>query len=76
MRFFGPGWHISRMIEELQARDTFRAEQGEYLPSDIWPGLVDIPPHYEIRTVENPAAVPKIPHEVLDATLQRIQERG
>ncbi|KAL2830120.1 autophagy-related protein 17 [Aspergillus pseudoustus] len=25
--------------EDVNARETFRVEQGDYLPSDIWPGL-------------------------------------
>ncbi|KAH7062232.1 autophagy-related protein 17 [Macrophomina phaseolina] len=45
---------IDRLYEDdLAARNTFHITQGEHLPSDIWPGLVDPPPRYEIVVSSN-----------------------
>lgn len=44
---------IQKLYEEdLAEREAFRKEQGEFLPQDIWPGLMDEPPRFEIREVE------------------------
>lgn len=37
--------------EDVNARETFRVEQGDYLPSDIWPGLSREPMHVEFRRI-------------------------
>ncbi|KAF2138919.1 uncharacterized protein K452DRAFT_232874 [Aplosporella prunicola CBS 121167] len=40
---------INRLYEDdVTARNSFHATQGDHLPSDIWPGLVDPPPRYSI----------------------------
>ncbi|KAJ5637739.1 hypothetical protein N7490_007618 [Penicillium lividum] len=33
--------------EDVAARETFRVEQGDFLPSDIWPGVGRAPMHVE-----------------------------
>ena len=35
--------------DDLHARETFRVEQGDYLPSDIWPGLESGPVKIEFK---------------------------
>ncbi|KAL2863422.1 autophagy-related protein 17 [Aspergillus lucknowensis] len=37
--------------EDVNARETFRVEQGDYLPSDIWPGLSREPMRIEFRRI-------------------------
>ncbi|KAL4987869.1 autophagy-related protein 17 [Aspergillus falconensis] len=37
--------------EDVNARETFRVEQGDYLPSDIWPGLSREPMRVEFRRI-------------------------
>ncbi|KAJ5280737.1 Autophagy-related protein 17 [Penicillium angulare] len=35
--------------EDVAARETFRVEQGDFLPSDIWPGIGRAPMHVEFQ---------------------------
>lgn len=45
--------------EDVNAREAFRVEQGDYLPSDIWPGVSGEPMRVEfLRTSGNFAAAP------------------
>ncbi|KAL4939628.1 hypothetical protein BDV06DRAFT_198516 [Aspergillus oleicola] len=37
--------------EDVAARETFRVKQGDYLPSDIWPGLSQEPMRVEFHRV-------------------------
>ncbi|PYH95284.1 kinase activator [Aspergillus ellipticus CBS 707.79] len=37
--------------EDVNARETFRVEQGDYLPSDIWPGIGREPMRIEFRRI-------------------------
>lgn len=37
--------------EDLAIRDEFVKDLGEYLPRDIWPGLVETPNRWEVRPV-------------------------
>ncbi|KAI1918137.1 Autophagy- protein 17 [Ophidiomyces ophidiicola] len=37
--------------DDVQAREAFRLEQGDYLPSDIWPGLGRAPMRVEFKRV-------------------------
>ncbi|KAL4864845.1 hypothetical protein BDV12DRAFT_7526 [Aspergillus spectabilis] len=37
--------------EDVNARETFRVDQGDYLPSDIWPGLSREPMRVEFRRI-------------------------
>ncbi len=39
------------MTDDLAEREAFRQLQGDYLPSDIWAGLMDAPPQYDIIPV-------------------------
>ncbi|RPA79386.1 hypothetical protein BJ508DRAFT_415999 [Ascobolus immersus RN42] len=38
--------------EDAKQRETFRLEQGQFLPTDIWPALTDTPPKYVFSEVE------------------------
>lgn len=35
--------------DDVAARETFRVEQGDFLPSDIWPGIGRAPMHVEFQ---------------------------
>ncbi|KAA8644024.1 hypothetical protein EYZ11_005128 [Aspergillus tanneri] len=37
--------------EDVNARETFRVEQGDYLPSDIWPGIGREPMRIEFHRI-------------------------
>ncbi|KAI9723318.1 MAG: hypothetical protein M1812_001201 [Candelaria pacifica] len=57
---------------ELADRESFRQDRGEYLPSDIWPGLVDSPMRYEVVPVEEDTRdVPQLPKSVIETALRR-----
>lgn len=73
---------IERLYEDdLAARNTFHITQGEHLPSDIWPGLVDPPPRYEIMVSSNRDLAPSAPetgeqqHGKRDADVEEIKRR-
>lgn len=51
--------------EDVNAREAFRVEQGDYLPSDIWPGLSRGP--MRIKFV-------KVPGDGLDTALKKCQD--
>ena len=38
--------------EDSKQRENFRLEQGQFLPTDIWPALMDTPPKYQFSEVE------------------------
>ncbi|KAG9756691.1 APG17-domain-containing protein, partial [Aureobasidium melanogenum] len=46
--------------EDVAMREDFVRGTGEFLPRDIWPGLVDAPRRWEIRAVS-----PEVQHESL-----------
>jgi autophagy-related protein 17 len=57
----------------LERREEFKAEQGEYLPSDIWPGLANPPVKFEINAVGKEAnTLPELKKEVVEQALQRL----
>ena len=65
---------IERLVqEETSERHAFRQEQGDFLPVDIWPGLVTAPTRYEISKVEGPAdSIPDISASVINKAIKRI----
>ena len=65
---------IERLVqEETSERQAFRQEQGDFLPVDIWPGLVTAPIRYEISKVEGPAdSIPDISASVINKAIKRV----
>ena len=64
---------IERLSEDDAAeRDSFRKEQGDFLPADIWPGLTDDPMQYQISVVDGGAG--KMP-DVSDIAIQQAINR-
>jgi hypothetical protein len=45
------------LADDLAERQAFRQLQGDYLPSDIWAGLMDAPPQYAIVPVRGNGGV-------------------
>ncbi|KAI9873844.1 MAG: autophagy protein 17 [Pleopsidium flavum] len=59
--------------EDMAEREAFRQDQGDYLPSDIWPGLLSPPVQYEVlptSTVEN---VPDLPKDIIEQAVRRLR---
>lgn len=63
--------------EDLEEREAFRQDQGEYLPADIWPGLVDEPAKFEVVTAGGQTlGVPKVRKEALERAVQRARQKS
>jgi autophagy-related protein 17 len=61
----------------LEERADFKTDQGEYLPSDIWPGLMNPPLRYEITAIDDEDnALPELKKDVVDKALQRLAARA
>lgn len=59
--------------DEVEEREVFKKEQGEFLPVDIWPGLRDRPLRYSISSVDDQASrVPDISKSVIYRAIQRV----
>ena len=59
--------------DELEQREIFKKEHGEFLPVDIWPGLKDRPLRYSISSVDDQASrVPDISKSVIYRAIQRV----
>ncbi|MCJ1334041.1 autophagy protein 17 [Thelotrema lepadinum] len=65
---------IERLVqEETSERQAFRQEQGDFLPVDIWPGLVTAPTRYEISKVDGAAdSIPDISASVINKAIKRV----
>ncbi|EON65732.1 hypothetical protein W97_04971 [Coniosporium apollinis CBS 100218] len=68
---------MERMYQgEIEDREIFTAEHGEFLPSDMWPGLVNPPLRYEIQAIDQEdGPIQGIQKETLDAAMKRMSSR-
>jgi autophagy-related protein 17 len=61
----------------LEERGNFQANQAEYIPSDLWPGLVNAPTRFQIVHAEDEDDdIPDIKKSVFEKALQRVRERA
>ncbi|MCJ1418415.1 autophagy protein 17 [Xylographa parallela] len=69
---------IDKLFEEdLAERDAFRNEQGDFLPVDIWPGLMMPPQRYRIcREDQGVRSVPDISASVIQRSIRRVTGRS
>ena len=62
--------------EDVADRDAFRQEQGDFLPVDIWPGLMLPPMRYKICQEDGTAkSVPDISASVIQRAIRRVSGR-
>jgi len=62
--------------EDVADRDSFRQEQGDFLPVDIWPGLMLPPKRYIVgQEDENASSVPDISASVIQRAIRRVSGR-
>jgi autophagy-related protein 17 len=55
-------------------RDAFGLDHGDYLPSDIWPGLANPPPRFVISRADNEGgSVPELPRKTVEEALKRLK---
>ena len=63
--------------DDVEEREAFKQEQGDFLPVDIWPGLMTGPLQYEISPVDGEAKrVPVISKSVLQQAIRRVSGRS
>ncbi|KAH8153140.1 uncharacterized protein LAJ45_02727 [Morchella importuna] len=57
---------------DLAEREVFKEEQGDHLPMDIWPGIMDMPIRYSIvKDPQGGSELPNISKEALQRALGR-----
>lgn len=62
--------------DDAEERDAFKKEQGDFLPSDIWPGLTGGPLQYQIVPVRGIAEkVPDVSKSVIQQATRRVSGR-
>ena len=65
--------------DDAHRRDSFRENQAEFIPSDLWPGLVNAPPRFRVIRHEDDGddddLVPEIKKSVIERSLKRVKER-
>jgi autophagy-related protein 17 len=71
---------LERLYEDdIAEREAFKQDQGEFLPSDIWPGLVDPPVRFAVGRVDGEGAgggVPEVPRKVIELAFRRLNREG
>ncbi|KAI5787039.1 autophagy-related protein 17 [Peziza echinospora] len=55
---------------DLQKREEFKSDTGEFLPMDIWPGLIDPPMRYNVEAIGGD--IPVLKKEVLSRALRTV----
>ena len=66
---------LDKLFEDDMAhREAFRQNQGDYLPSDIWPGLADPPVRYAFgRTDDSGGSIPDLPRKTIEDAYRRLR---
>jgi len=63
--------------DDAEEREAFRKEQGDFLPVDIWPGLMAEPLRFEVSPLDDVAGrVPDISKSVIHQAIRRIHGKG
>lgn len=67
---------LKRLYDDDTAkREDFRQESGDFLPSDIWPGLANPPARFEISKLDDQGrSVPEIPRKTIEEAHRRLEE--
>ncbi|KAF2433646.1 hypothetical protein EJ08DRAFT_61992 [Tothia fuscella] len=61
---------------DFEAREVFRSAQGEYIPADLWAGLVNAPARYQVTQEEADVdEIPQIKKSVFEKASQRQKDR-
>lgn len=68
--------HADRRLVDLAAREAFRQDQGDFLPAEIWSGLMDPPVRFEISSIGTESEqIPEIPRAILEQAARRQNRR-
>jgi len=61
--------------EDMAEREAFRQRQGDYLPSDIWLGLLNPPMQYEVLPISKDIGdVPDLSKGTIEQAMRRLNE--
>ncbi|RDI86721.1 hypothetical protein Vi05172_g3151 [Venturia inaequalis] len=62
---------------DLEERESFRTDQADYIPSDLWAGLVNPPTRFRIVQADEDGDddIPDIKKSVFEKAMQRVKER-
>ena len=65
---------LERLYEDdMDEREAFKRDQGEFLPVDIWPGLLNAPTRYSIGHVDGIVdRVPDISKSIIHKAIRRV----
>lgn len=64
-------------LDDLAERESFKGEQGDHLPVDIWAGVMDPPVRYSIvKDVGGGSELPGVNKEAIQRALERKQAKG
>ncbi|CCU81206.1 kinase activator (Atg17) [Blumeria hordei DH14] len=67
---------LQRIYEDdMHKREEFRADVGEYLPVDLWPGVGDATPRWNFIRIDGKNTVPTIGSAVVEAAEMRVRAR-
>jgi autophagy-related protein 17 len=59
--------------DDISEREAFKQDQGDFLPSDIWPGLVDSPVRFAVKRMDGEGGgVPEVPRTVIEQAFRRL----
>ncbi|KAL9037713.1 MAG: hypothetical protein Q9180_003567 [Flavoplaca navasiana] len=59
--------------EDSMKREAFKTDYGDFLPVDIWPGLVNPPLRFETAQVNGTEKVPDISKSVIQRAIHRVE---
>lgn len=60
---------------DMEAREAFKVKKGDFLPSDIWPGLEEPPMRIEIERVENEGrSLPCLRRSIVETAMRRLKK--
>ena len=59
--------------EDSMKREAFKADYGDFLPVDIWPGLTNPPLRFETAQVNGTEKVPDISKSVIQRAIRRVE---
>lgn len=72
---------IEKVIEaDMKERDAFRADVGDFLPGDLWGGVVEAAPRWEFTPLRNEegyegAEAPQLERAIVEGAVRRDRER-
>ena len=58
---------------EREEREEFKENAGQYLPADLWWGMVEEPPTWKVEKVGQAGDVPILRRSVVDAATRRVR---